>query len=499
MAEWAHYSEIDPELAPLVDALPALPVNLPVEQIRGFYNTATEQRRSKSESSLPPSSEYIVTEHEIAVGGGVTVLARSIVPTPRDGEDGAFPLLFWIHGGGFILGDRNMDDYWLRTASVEVRISVVNCEYRLAPEHPYPTAVDDCFAALKFVASSPEKFSASLKKGFLVGGTSAGGRLTAVISHLARDDPFFNDEPVTGQLLHIPGVVHHSVVPEKYKSLYRSIEQNKDAPILSRSGMDHFYAMYKPVPTDTKYSPLLLETHKDLPPAYLQVCGLDPLRDDGLIYEKVLREAGVPTKLEVSTIAQQFSTPSTWRKPNMTISAQERIQHASDTLKATMRIFDDDSGQFTNTSTTHWGTSGQLFMSMAEFDVATNGTQYRDKLLSYFPKAEVIQRGFLNHLIYGIAAAKAYAAYKDSAFLSWAETSWNSARPFVISDNDVQSGKALGKSTVIRESCSGASLAGGGFWASRLHTATSMVIDVVTSSCQEINASIPTLSARPTG
>ncbi|KAJ8074464.1 hypothetical protein PM082_015365 [Marasmius tenuissimus] len=299
MAEWTHYSEIDPEFAPLVDALPALPVNLPVEEIRGFYNTATEQRRSKSESSLPPSSEYTVTEHEIAVGGGVTVLARSIVPTPRDGEDGAFPLLFWIHGGGFILGDRNMDDYWLRTASVEVRISVVNCEYRLAPEHPYPAAVHDCFAALKFVASSPEKFSASLKKGFLVGGTSAGGRLTAVMSHLVRDDPFFNDKPVTGQLLHIPGVVHHSVVPEKYKSLYRSIEQNKDAPILSRSGMDHFYAMYKPVPTETKYSPLLLETHKGLPPAYLQVCGLDPLRDDGLIYEKVLREANVPTKLEV--------------------------------------------------------------------------------------------------------------------------------------------------------------------------------------------------------
>lgn len=90
----------------------------------------------------------------------------------------------------------------------------------LAPEHPFPTAVDDCFAAVKFVASTPEKFSASTKKGFLVGGSSAGGRLAAVISHLARDDAFFNERPVTGQLLHIPGVVHHSVVPEKSVTIF---------------------------------------------------------------------------------------------------------------------------------------------------------------------------------------------------------------------------------------------------------------------------------------
>ncbi|KAL0061447.1 hypothetical protein AAF712_011741 [Marasmius tenuissimus] len=79
---------------------------------------------------------------------------------------------------------------------------------------------------------------------------------------------------------------------------------------------------------------------------------------------------------------------------------------------------------------------------------------------------------------YGIAAAEAYDAYKDNAFLGWAETTWNSARPFIISDSDVQSGKALGKSTVVQKSCSGASLAGGGFWASQFHTFTLIAIDV---------------------
>ncbi|KAJ8074468.1 hypothetical protein PM082_015369 [Marasmius tenuissimus] len=68
--------------------------------------------------------------------------------------------------------------------------------------------------------------------------------------------------------------------------------------------------------------------------------------------------------------------------------------------------------------------------------------------------------------VYGIAAAEAYSAYTDEAFLGWAETAWNSAHPFVVSNSDVQSGRALGKSTVVQENCSGASLAGGGFWAS---------------------------------
>ncbi|KAL0063955.1 hypothetical protein AAF712_009145 [Marasmius tenuissimus] len=89
------------------------------------------------------------------------------------------------------------------------------------------------------------------------------------------------------------------------------------------------------------------------------------------------------------------SRPVAIQKPNMTISAKEGIQRASDTLETTMRIFDDSSGQFTNT---YWGSAGPFYMSMAEFDLATNGTRYRNQLLSYFPKAEAVRRGFLDQL-----------------------------------------------------------------------------------------------------
>ncbi|KAL0575169.1 hypothetical protein V5O48_006791 [Marasmius crinis-equi] len=299
MAEYAHLSEIDPELAPLLGAIPPPPNDPTIEQARAGMSAALDLLKKKYEPLLPPSSDYTVTDHNIDVGGGVTVLARSVVPTPRDGEDGTFPVLFWIHGGGFVLGDVDFDDYKLRIASVKARIAVVNCEYRLAPEHPFPAAVDDTFAALKFVAGHPEKFSASLKKGFIVGGTSAGGNLSAVLSHLARDDAFFKDKPLTGQLLHIPAVVSYHAVPEKYKSSLLSIEQNKDAPVLNKAAIDNFMGKYKPSPTDTRFSPLLLDSHKGLPAAYVQVCGLDPLRDEGLLYEKILKEAGVPTKLDI--------------------------------------------------------------------------------------------------------------------------------------------------------------------------------------------------------
>ncbi|KAJ8074467.1 hypothetical protein PM082_015368 [Marasmius tenuissimus] len=108
-------------------------------------------------------------------------------------------------------------------------------------------------------------------------------------------------------------------------------------------------------------------------------------------------QIGLASFLLSSAIAQQFSpSPPLWRKPNMTISSQERIQRASDTLRTTMGGFDDLSGQFTNT---YWGDTGPFYINMAEFDLVTNGTQYKDRLLSYFPKAEVSRRGFLDQFV----------------------------------------------------------------------------------------------------
>ncbi|KAF9269817.1 hypothetical protein L218DRAFT_953447 [Marasmius fiardii PR-910] len=315
MAQYLHLSQVDPEIAPLLEpSAPSIPLeesSLPAIR-RYLAEVGVPQFEKQYQPFLPESSEYTIKDHEIDVGMGATVAIRSTIPVPRDEEDGTFPLLFWIHGGGFVLGNLRMEDYKLRITTVKLRLSVVNCEYRLAPEHPFPTAVDDLTAALKYVASHPDTFSASLKKGFLIGGQSAGGNLGAVLAWIARDDPFFGSTPLTGQLLQVPTVVHPQAIPDKYKSSLLSFEQNrkvptsllsveedKNAPTLNGDNILQVLEFYNPTPEDPRFSPLLLPSHKGLPSAFLQVCGLDPLRDEGLLYEKVLKEAGVPTKLEV--------------------------------------------------------------------------------------------------------------------------------------------------------------------------------------------------------
>ncbi|KAK7035488.1 hypothetical protein VNI00_011781 [Paramarasmius palmivorus] len=306
MAEYAHLSTVDPELAPLLVNLPPYEKVSAQTRRERFETVAIAVVKKNAEPFLPSAEEYKAEDRYIDVGDGIKVLAKCVTPVPKRGEEERFPLLFWIHGGGrlegWILGNADMDDYTMRTISVNVRVSVVNCEYRLAPENPFPAAVDDTFAALKYVciplllplsftqlvqvASHPEEFSADLKKGFIVAGASAGGNLSAVLSHLAREDPFFKDKPITGQHLQVPLVCHPKAYPEKCTwdiaaDVYDMID------------------FYNPPPEDLRFSPLLLPSHKGLPPAFVQVSGLDPLRDEGILYEKVLREAGVPTKLEI--------------------------------------------------------------------------------------------------------------------------------------------------------------------------------------------------------
>jgi len=126
--------------------------------------------------------------------------------------------------------------------------------------------------------------------------------MTAVVSHLWRDEGL--KPAITGAHLMIPALCYHSHIPEQYKSDYKSWAQNKDAPILSEKACALFMDSYIPNPEDFKnplFSPFLFPTgRKSLPPSYFQVCGMDPLRDEALIFERLLREEdGVKTKLDV--------------------------------------------------------------------------------------------------------------------------------------------------------------------------------------------------------
>ncbi|RPD59222.1 alpha/beta-hydrolase [Lentinus tigrinus ALCF2SS1-7] len=241
------------------------------------------------------ASQYIVSDKRVPVenpSGEITV--RYVRPSD-DGE--TYPVLVWWHGGGWAIGDLNMDDNLLRTIAVELKLAVVNVDYRLSPEYPFPTPVEDCYTALKWVAENAASLNIDLKKGFLVGGDSAGGNMSAAIALKARDDPFFASRPLTGQYLREPAVAFPGAHPEKYKAEILSFDKYTDTPLLNKELTLRYFAAYGCPPSDLRVSPLLASSHAGLPPAFIQVQEFDPVHDDGPLYEKVLREAGVPVKL----------------------------------------------------------------------------------------------------------------------------------------------------------------------------------------------------------
>ncbi|RDX52805.1 hypothetical protein OH76DRAFT_1454214 [Lentinus brumalis] len=245
---------------------------------------------------LPDSSHYTVSDKHVPVEAPSGEIPVRYVK-PSGGTEDTFPVLVWFHGGGFALGDLEMDDMHLRTVAVELKLAIVNVGYRLSPEFQFPTPFEDCYTALKWIADNAADLQIDLKKGFIVGGDSAGGNISAGIALKARDDPFFAGRPLTGQYLLEPAVVHPDAYPEKFKASLRSFEEFSNTPFLSKESVLRFFGAYDPPPSDLRVSPLLAVSHAGLPPAFIQVQECDPIRDDGIVYETVLREAGVPVKL----------------------------------------------------------------------------------------------------------------------------------------------------------------------------------------------------------
>ncbi|KAF8179709.1 Alpha/Beta hydrolase protein [Mycena galopus ATCC 62051] len=301
MSQYSHLSEPDPELPgviPRIGGTGPLTEDL-IPSMRQTLEVPLSQRLDLYKTRLPSDSAYKLEDHIVAVEDG-EINVRTVMPTSTDGEEGQFPVLVYFHGGGWALGGLDMDDFDLRILSVELRLVIVNVDYRLAPEHRFPTGLNDCYAALKWVCTveNAQRLGGSIERGFVVCGASAGANLAAAVTHRALKDPFFENHKITGQVLQIPALVHPAAYPPEYASELLSYEQNKDAPILSKELMHMLYDCLNAPPSDPEFSPLLAD-HIGLPPSYLQICGLDPLRDEGLLYERLLREQGVLTKLDI--------------------------------------------------------------------------------------------------------------------------------------------------------------------------------------------------------
>ena len=191
------------------------------------------------------------------------------------------PALVYFHGGGWTIGDIDTHDVLCRQLAAGARCVVVSVDYRLAPEYPFPAAVDDCFAATRYVADNAAKLNIG---SIAVGGDSAGGNLAAAVSLLARDA---GGPAIAFQLLVYPATDQRLATA--------SHQRNAQGYLLTRDAIDYFRRAYLPDEkdwTDWRASPLLAQSHADLPPALVITAGFDPLLDEGRAYAERLKAAG---------------------------------------------------------------------------------------------------------------------------------------------------------------------------------------------------------------
>ncbi|HZE60120.1 MAG TPA: alpha/beta hydrolase [Burkholderiales bacterium] len=199
---------------------------------------------------------------------------------PVQGE--TLPALMYFHGGGWTIGDVDTHDVLCRQLAVGARCAVFSVDYQLAPEHPFPAAVDDCLAATRHVAENADKLKI---RGLAVGGDSAGGNLAATVALLARDA---GGPEIAFQLLIYPAT--------DQRLASASHERNGQGYLLTREAIRYFRRNYLPNErdwSDWRASPLLANSHANLPPALVVTAGYDPLIDEGRAYADKLRAAGV--------------------------------------------------------------------------------------------------------------------------------------------------------------------------------------------------------------
>lgn len=228
-----------------------------------------------------------VTDHEISAQGGAFPVR---VYRPVD-ESKGLPAILYFHGGGFVLGDIEAYDGPCRDLAVQSRCLVVSVGYRLAPEHRFPRAVDDCLCALDWLVENLSTLDVNPAK-VIVAGDSAGGNLAAVVAQQARAT---HPNLVKGQILIYPVTDHYSAGMTSY-------DDNATGQGLTRKQMEWFWDSYYPKSAvasghfDVRAMPLRENSLADLPPALVITAERDPLRDEGRAYAEKLKAQGIAVR-----------------------------------------------------------------------------------------------------------------------------------------------------------------------------------------------------------
>jgi acetyl esterase len=268
---------LDPEVAVILNALESTPLmeSLSVAALRASLACPPLERRTAV-------GEVIDLDVPLP---GRTLAARLYRPEERHSEG----LTVFFHGGGFVIGNLDTHDHVCRDLCAGSGAAVIALDYRLAPEHPFPAAVDDCLDAVRWIAQHADALSFDAAR-MIVAGDSAGGNLAAVTALRIRDE---GGPPLRGQMLVYPVTGYHTPPT-------RSYIDNQSGYSLTRAAMIRFWRDYLADERDSAHAhacPLLASSLSGLPPALVVTAEFDPLRDEGEAYAHRLLDAGVPVTL----------------------------------------------------------------------------------------------------------------------------------------------------------------------------------------------------------
>jgi acetyl esterase len=233
---------------------------------------------------VPAHKLHRVESFTLPARDGVEVPVRLYAPT-----DEVLPVLVYFHGGGFTIGSIATHDTLCRTLSHLAHCAVLSVNYRLAPEHPFPTAHNDAWDAVQWVATHGETLRVDASR-LAVGGDSAGGTLAAACAIHAKDAGL----PLALQLLFYPGCTAHADTPS-HKTFAHGF-------VLEEAGIDYFFSQYIPDTADRddwRFAPLNAPDVDGVASAWFGLAECDPLVDEGVLYADKLRAAGVAVELEI--------------------------------------------------------------------------------------------------------------------------------------------------------------------------------------------------------